>query len=167
MQLARLGELIEKVAEDIPELAKAYKKQTISGSDFITLTVDSSMIPWDKIDVGTDEREKAEQVAKALEGKQAIAALGLHDEFLILHVGTTLDALKTLGKGPLLLDKKELSLVRKADGKPVTSVSYVSGEFLKAISRPKQQIDSYADSPSFVAEGLALGVAEEIDLLLN
>ena len=145
IQLARVGECIEKAATEIPELAKAYKKQTISGSDFITLTGDSSMIPWDKIDAGADEPERIEQVAQALEGKQAIAALGLHEEFLILHVGATLDALKTLGKGPLLLNKKELSLVREVDDKPVTSVSYVSGEFLQAISRPKQQIDTYAE----------------------
>ena len=157
VQLGRLEELIEKAAEDIPELAKAYKKQTILGSDFVTLAGDSSMVPWDKIDVSGDDRKKIEQIAKALEGKQVIAALGLHDGFLILHVGATLDTLKALGKGPLLLDKKELSLVRKADEKPVTSVSYVSGEFLKAISRPKQQIDSYVELAKAVLPKAELG----------
>jgi hypothetical protein len=144
-QLARLAALIEKAAADIPELAKAYKKQTISGTDFITLTGESSMIPWDKIaaDADTDEREKVEQVAKALEGKQATAALGLHDEFLILHIGATLDDLEAWGTRPLLWDKEEMTIVRQADEKPVTSVSYVSGEFLRAISRPKEQLDSY------------------------
>ncbi len=146
-QLARLAALIEKAAADIPELAKAYEEQTFSGSDFITLTGDSAMIPWDKIaaDADADDREKMEEVAKALEGKQVTAALGMFGDFLILRIGATFEGLETLGTQPLLWDKEELSLVREADDKPVTSVSYVSGEFLRAISRPKEQIDSYVD----------------------
>ena len=143
-QLNRLEGLIQQGLQEQPELASAYKKQAIDGSQCLTITLDSSMIPWDEVDI--EDEQTLEKLKSALDGKQAVVALGLRDNYLMLQMGKSIQALQGFGEsGKKLIDNEKLAIVRKHDDKPVTGVAYVNGEFMRAIYQPKRQLDGFLE----------------------
>ena len=59
-QLARLKTVIEAQLVGMPDLKKRCRKTKISGHDYLTLSLDGSLIPWDEVPISDYEKEEGE-----------------------------------------------------------------------------------------------------------
>jgi hypothetical protein len=142
-QLARLQAVIEGALAAQPELKKRFRKTTIAGSEYLTLELDGSLIPWDKAPIAAFESKPGEfdKLVAHLKTLKLAVTIGLRGKHLLLAIGETNDHLKRLGAGPLLYDRAEFAPLRKNAGKPITSVSYISQQFARAAGDPTGQLD--------------------------
>jgi len=114
-----------------PELANWCKRTTIGEVEYTTLTLAGSMIPWDQVpldDARENELEKGDvdKLVSALKELKLVIALGVRDDYLLLSIGESTDALGRLGSGQRLIEREELKPLAAFADKPLTSISYVS-----------------------------------------
>lgn len=130
-QIARLQKILEAQLAVRPEWKKRLRNTKVSGRDFLTLSLDGSMIDWGDAPFKPFEKEDGEfqELIDHLKNLKLTLALGLRGDYLLLGVGETTAHLKALGTGKLLYDRPELAPLRKHAGKPITSVSYTSKRY--------------------------------------
>ena len=147
-QVNRLEAVLKQLIESrAPELKDRLKRESIGDASFLTLQLDGSLVPWAELlsEAELSEEQQQELIQK-LEKVKLTIGLGLRGDYLLLSTGESLDQIQSLGQGKLLADTKELAPLKNAEGKPVTAISYVSGEFLRLISSVDQQIDQMANT---------------------
>lgn len=131
---------------------------------FVEIVVTGNELPWSKWlrDADSDKEKRAVKAfEKALDEKKLQFTMGVHENQWLLTIGPELESLADLtsSDGKLLYDKDEMKRVRAVADKPITGVSYVSHEFMQAVSRPGESIDNLA---SMAQAGLdASDLAEE------
>jgi hypothetical protein len=125
---------LEKLLSDLegmapPQLKGALKRTKVGDSNFLTLNLDGSMVPWDDLPL-KDLEDKAgefDDVVKHLKGVKLTVSLGVREGYLLLAVtSTAADLLKFGGKGDKLIDRAEMKPLVKNAKKPITSISYAS-----------------------------------------
>ena len=146
-------EIIEAVLKQAlqgpaPEIAARLKRETIAGHPFLTLRLDGSMLPWEKlreeatdVDAGEFEKWKALVIDKTV-----VAALGVFDDFVILSVGDSTEHLEKLGRGPLLVDTPAFARLAKHADQRVASIGYAGGDFMKKANSPRRSLDDAAST---------------------
>ncbi len=145
-QLVRIEQLIRAVDRDDVPMDKIYKKAMIDGNEWITLTFDGSMIPWGELSENAGRAELVERFKEVLTGKKAVVALGLHENYLMLQIGKSLEALQGFGNtSGKLIDHEKMAIVRKHEDKPLTALAYVDGELLRTVYQPAVQLDQSID----------------------
>ncbi|MFT5523087.1 MAG: hypothetical protein ACI9HK_001031 [Pirellulaceae bacterium] len=150
-QLARLEELANLAAENVPELAGKFKRDKVGKADLLSLTLDGSMVPWDDQplqelkDAGVDQ-DVIDEIVKKLKKAKLVLSLGTFDDYILLSVAPNNDHLANFGKVKLLIDRPELKGLSHANGRPLTSISYISDALLKSSQSVDEQIDSTAKS---------------------
>ncbi|MCE5302381.1 MAG: hypothetical protein LLF97_04625 [Planctomycetaceae bacterium] len=110
-----------------------FKKTKIGDYDYLTLTLDGSMIPWEQgvagrlqsLEMKAGETQKVVERVKA--AKLAVA-LGLRGDYLVCSIGSSFECLEKLGQGKRLADLPELRPLEAFASKRLTSISYVSEE---------------------------------------
>ncbi len=142
-QLKRLEGIAQAVLAQQPALQSRFSRQQIGGSEYLTLQLDGTLVPWPLLQknvegVDPQEVQKAEQKLKAL---TLVVSIGVHDNYLLVSVGPDNKHLGTLGEGKLLYDRDELAPIRAAADKPITQVSFVSADFLKQVGSVDRQMD--------------------------
>src|SRR5262249_43926845 len=109
---------------------------------------DGKMIPWDRIPLRDAEEKEGEYdaIVKKLTGMKLSISVGVRDNYLLLAIGESLDALDRLGgRGPKLANRPEFKpLVRVAD-KRLCSIGYVSKSLIARVSTSPQDIDGMAE----------------------
>jgi hypothetical protein len=137
-QLKRLDDLVK--ALDIP--AQIVQTKQIGGKTFRVLQVSGAMLPWDRIPIGAFEEQAGDldKLVKRVKELKLTVALGLRDDFLLLSIGEGTAGIEALGKGAALAGVKELKPLAKFADKKLTSISYISKEFQKAVSPGKDDI---------------------------
>ena len=144
--LQMLEGLLGGLTEGIEELKGRFKKTKVGGHEYLTLTVDGAMVPWDEVPID-DLREveaqagDVDKVMARLKKLTVVVSLGLRDDYLLLAVGSSTDCLARLGKGTLLAGRDELKPLEKFAGKELTSISYVSRAMMAKLSTGKKDID--------------------------
>ena len=88
----------------MPELKDALKHQKVAGNEFLTLSLNGKMIPWDEIPVDMLKKYESEegQVDKLLDSIKKmtfVVAIGLRDDFLLVSMGSSTNVLQKLGQG--------------------------------------------------------------------
>ena len=156
-QLARLEALLaEQIEMQPPEWQGRLKRETIGETEFLTLRLDGSLIPWDQLKPAEGEGpdpKQMEEVKEAISKLQLVVSVGVRDGYLLVAIGPSSASLKTLGEGKLLRDRPELAPLRKHAAKPFTSVSYVSQKMMQSSNSLDRQIDSYV---AMAEQGLPL-----------
>jgi len=133
-QIDRLEKLAEGFFAAQPPFKGKFKKDA---NGVLTLSLEGSMLPWDDFPV-KDYEEKAgefDDLVKHLKKMTGTVSLGVHGDYLLLAVTSTVKDLEKLGKkGKKLADHPDLKLLAGHAKKPITSVNYTSKGFLKALT---------------------------------
>jgi hypothetical protein len=130
-QIKRLEKFLTDQANQFPPLKEGLKREKLAGGDFLTLTLDGSLVPWQRIPFKDFEQKEGEfdKLVKKLSELKLQICLGLRDGYLLFALGESTAVLKKLGGGQRLADRAELKpLARHAD-KRLTSISYASQAF--------------------------------------
>jgi hypothetical protein len=143
MKLEMFGNIL---LERSPKLKGRFQKTKIDQREYLTLKLDGSLVPWDKIP--TDELKKQgaaeddiQRVIDRLKKVNLVIALGVRDNYLVLSIGSSLDCLKKLGHGERLIDQPEFKPLEAFATKTLTSISYLSQETKEQINDQEQNLD--------------------------
>ncbi|MCC7087419.1 MAG: hypothetical protein IT427_20645 [Pirellulales bacterium] len=140
-QIDNLKELLDGQLEDHSDFEGRLSKKSVGGSEYLVLELDGSLIqvPWDEIEQEPGEYEK---LKSKLQNLKASICLGVRDNYVLLAIEPTVDALAKLGTGKKLAEVKEFQALAKFADKKLISVSYSSQQFIEALNNPTQQIDN-------------------------
>ncbi len=130
-QLRRLEILGGILANQVPNMKGRVKSVKVGDDSFLTVNLDGSMIPWDEIPLRDLEQKEGEfdGLVKKLKGLKLTVSLGVREDYLLLGVGSSVEAVAAVGgKGKRLTDVPELKpvLAAAAAGKRLTGIGYVS-----------------------------------------
>jgi hypothetical protein len=161
-QIKRLEDLLTGLIAMEPKLEGRLKRVKIGDGNFLTLSLDGELVPWDEIPWKDVEEAAGEfdGVIKSLKQLKMSISLGVRNGYLMLAVGSSTDGIKQLGgEGARLTSLPELKPLVAASGKRLTSMSYSSKELIARGQMSGQDIDSMT-----VVAGHALdaaGIPEE------
>ena len=146
-QLEQLHAMATIVLGSNPQLQGRYKMTDVDGHQFMTLSVDGEMIPWDEVHIENIpiERAKANKVLKRLRKLQLVVALGIRDDYLLLSIGSSTDCLARLGKETSLATRPEFAPLDKFAGERLTSINYVSKALNEQVATTKEDIDGLVE----------------------
>ena len=94
-ELDEVHSLLRNVLDEHrPEIAAHLQREQVASHEFLTLRLDGSMIPWEKIREEAEdiEEEQFDKIKDALSKKTLVVALGVVDEFVLLSVGESTDS---------------------------------------------------------------------------
>lgn len=141
-QLARLKALVEMQLAARPELKKRFKQARIAGSDYLTMKLDGSLVPWEQVPIKQYERKPGEfdKLLAHLKTMTLTVSIGVRENYVIVALGESTAHLKTIGRGELLYDRPELAPLRKQASKSITGVSYTSQQFARSFGQGAGQL---------------------------
>lgn len=146
-QLKRLEDLAKEATDNEPKLKGRIKREKIAGGDFLTLTLDGTLVPWEEVlaSLKDHEEKKGEHAAlvKKLSGLKQTIAIGVRKGYLLVSLGQTTAHLTKLGQGKKLTDRPELQPLAKHADKRLTGVAYLSKAFNTQISANKRDVDGW------------------------
>jgi hypothetical protein len=146
-QLDTLAGLLTFATMAVPQMANRFERTMVGESEFLTLTFDGEMVPWDEVDL-EDLREfetnegDADNVIAKLKALKLTVALGIRDNYLLLCFGESTDPIANLGKGDRLIDRPELKPVRDHADKRICGISYISDPMYDQLGSNEREIDS-------------------------
>jgi hypothetical protein len=147
-QLKRLEAVLDPLFEGQPLLKGRLKRVKVKGKDFLSLTFDGGMVPWNKIPIEDYEEKEGEfkDLVKKLKGLKVTVSLGVRDNYLLLSLGESLELVEKLGTGGQpLAGRPELKPLAKAADKPLLSVGYVSQALRRSTATSADDLDALAD----------------------
>jgi hypothetical protein len=127
-QLTRLENLLKGLEQQHPPLKGRVQRAKTAGGDFVSLTLDGSMVPWEKINLKQYETkpDEFEGLLTKLKRLKLTLGIGVRGNYLLIVVADSLEALSRMDGDKRLIDRPELKpLVAHAD-KRLTSINYVS-----------------------------------------
>jgi hypothetical protein len=151
-QIKRLEAVLTRAAKDSP-LKDRIKRVRVGDSEALTLSVDGSMIPVDKIpwDQIEEKEGQYENIRKRIKSLKLSVALLVKDSYLLLTVGPDTKVAERLSHGPALATRPELApLVKFADRKLI-AVGYASKALIASAATRPEDINSGVD---FLRNGL-------------
>jgi hypothetical protein len=132
--------------EQSPELSAHLQRDQIAGHEFLTLRLDGSMIPWEKLREETeeDDREELDKWREIVSKKTVAVALGVVDQFVLLSVGSSTDHLENFAEGNVLADHPSIERLEKHAGERIVSIAYVSEAFGTKLNSPQKTVEDLA-----------------------
>lgn len=134
-QIARLERELRNALAEQPDLVARLAHEQIGGQDFLTWKLDGSLIPWDALP--PDFAPAKDKISKMT----VSISLGVYSDYLLLSLGTDNSHLASLGKGPLLISRKELAPLKPHLKERVVAISYASEAFITKANNTSEQID--------------------------
>ncbi len=148
-QLRRVREMARTALAGVEQLEGRLAEGSFDDSQFMQLTLDSDMLPWDRAaDEGNFSEDQIESLADALQGKQLVVSMGMFRNFVLFVISGQKNPLALLDGDKLLVERDEFSRLRSKDGEDFTSIGYAAGEFMQQVSRPKEEIEHAAQMVS-------------------
>ena len=118
-QLKRLETLVQGELKQHPDLQAQFSREQIGGSEFLTLQLDGTLIPW-PAEVGEKvDPQLVQQLTQKINALKMVISLGLHDNYLLISIGADNKHLATLGQGSLLYDRDEMAAVHRRPTSPL------------------------------------------------
>jgi len=138
------------LAQQSPELAEALQHTEIDGRDYLVLTLEGSTVPWDEIPLDKFKDMElqpgsVDKIVNKLKSEKLVIALGLHDDWLVVSVGSSTDPLAKLGKGPGLVSRPEMAPLARFADRRLASIGYASREFIEAANGTERQLNDLID----------------------
>jgi hypothetical protein len=162
-ELDELHSMLRNVLDEHqPELAAHLQRDQIAGHEFLTMRLDGSMIPWEKIREQAEniDEEQFNSIRDAVSKKTLAVALGVVDEFVLLSVGPSTEHLEKIGQGETLANHPAIKRLEKHAAQKVVSLTYMSKALAESLGSPKQTLDDIATS---VEQGLVEAKVDEDD----
>ena len=137
--LAQLELLVSIVCDSNPKTRGHWKRTPLGKYEYLVLSLDGSMVPWDQVPVDDLRRYEtkpgdADKLIERLKKLTLTISLGLRDDYLLLAIGPSTAALAHLGEGPHLAGCPQLKPLEKFADKRLTSIGYVSAALNAQIS---------------------------------
>jgi len=131
-QLERLEKFAGAILEGVPPLKGKFKRAKAAGGHILALELDSSLIPWNDIDLKEleEKKDEFEDLIKHLKKLTLTISLGVKGDYLLLAITGSSKDLEKLGKGKSLAEREEMAPLTAHAGKPLTGIGYVSKELL-------------------------------------
>jgi hypothetical protein len=146
-QLIKLETIANIMLESNEKTKGHFKKTKVAGHECLVLQLDGSMIPWD--DVPTDEVKEAEakegdaqKVIDRVKEMKLAVAIGVRGNYLVVSIGSSLEALEKLEKGDRLIDRAELKPLANYADKRLLSIGYASEAINRQLGDQKKTIDA-------------------------
>ncbi len=129
-QLARLEKLINENIGLAPQLKDRFHRRTIGDGDYLTLSLNSEMLPWNEIPRKEFENKPGEfdKLFDKLKHLPLEVSLGVRSDYVLLSIGPTSEHLARLGAGPRLAERPEFASVAKFADKRLTSIEFSTKE---------------------------------------
>ena len=130
----------------VPELNGRFSRKTIGKCEYLVLSLDGKLIPWDKVpldDLREHEVEKGDvdKVVDKLKGLTLVLAMGLRDEYLIAATVDSTNVLAALGTGKPLGSRPEFKPLAASADKTLTTISYLSKDLASQAQASPQDLD--------------------------
>lgn len=170
-QMGRLEEFVRAQLGNLPpELASRFARGKVGEGDFMTVSLDGSLVPWQQIPMDDFEGEQRQQLERLIAKGQSLTAtisLGVIRDYLVFAIGESTESLKNMGTGNLLVNRREMTPLKKFLDRPVTSIGYVSEQFMAAIADQSRSIESSMSTlkltiDMFPAEDFPTEIREEM-----
>jgi hypothetical protein len=145
-EIANLEALAAVALATKPDLQRRLKKTTVDGHEYLALTLDGGMIPWDQ-GVTDGLRELAAEPADAdrliarLKAAKLVISIGLRGDYLLVAIGPSSEVLARLGHGRSLRARPEWAPLAKFADKPLVSLGYVSKAMQARMGYGKRDVD--------------------------
>jgi hypothetical protein len=144
-QLIKL-EMFGNMLEANEKMKGHFKKTKVGDTDYLVLSLDGEMIPWDEIpkdkfDALETEEGQIDKIVDKLKESKLVIAIGLRGNYLVASIGSTLECLEKLGQGKRLIDRDEFKPLAKFVDKRLVGIGYVSEDFNKQANNQASQID--------------------------
>ncbi len=164
-QLKRLEVLAKMVLRQVPSLKDRLTRVTIDQSEYLTLSLDGGLVPWQEIrwQDFEDEPDEFAPLAEKLKSLTLNLTLGVRGKYLLVSLGSSNDHLARLGKGEMLVDRPELKPLAAFAGRRLTGVGFYGRELRlpwaparrtsirSATPRPSWSANSTSPSPCRIA----------------
>ncbi len=149
-QLIKLETLGNILLEGNEKTKGHFKKTKVGDYEYLVLELNGGMVPWDQVPVDTMKEIEAEEgdaqkVIDRLKELKLVVALGIRENYLLVSIGSSLDALEGLGGSDRLIDRPEFKPLEKLADKRITSIGYVSKEMSVQINNQGDQIDDLVE----------------------
>jgi hypothetical protein len=146
-QIKRLEGLLTQLADQHPPFKGRVKRQQVAGAKALTVALDGSMVPWDKIPWDDLEEEKGEfQKLRARLPKLTLTAcLLVQGDYLLLAVGPSTATVEKFGRGPALASRPELKPLAKFADRPLIDIGYASQALAAAAATTGEDIEGLVE----------------------
>ncbi len=152
--LPRLEAALNKAMEKAPkELQGRLKREKIGDADAVVLSLDGSMVPWEKTKIEDleDEKDEFKPLVDKLKALKVKVTLAVKGEYVLLCMGSDNSAIAKFGQGPALATLPEFAPLAKFADKRLVSISYTSMKFAEAMGTSPKDL---ADMVKQAKEGL-------------
>ncbi|MGO8690384.1 MAG: hypothetical protein ACLQLG_12185 [Thermoguttaceae bacterium] len=165
-QLERLEKLVSAALEANPQLKMQLKKTEIGGVQYLTLTLDGGMIPWEEVQIDEFRQFEAnkgdvDKIVARLKEMTLTVAIGLRGDFLLVSLGSSTDVLGRFGQGKHLAERPELAPLAKFADKRLTHVGYLSKAMAVRVLGNKKDIDQLLEAANALLPLANLPAAEQ------
>jgi hypothetical protein len=138
---------LENILESFEQTRGHFKKTKLGDHDYLVLSLDGGMVPWDELPTEKFKEMEAEEgdaqkIIDRLKESKLVVAVGVRDNYLLVSIGPSLDCLEKLGKGQRLIDRAEFKPLEKFVDRRLTSVGYLSGALNRQANNQKKNIDN-------------------------
>ena len=133
-QLKRL-EVVAKMALRQSPIPDRFKREKVGDTEYLTLSLDGSLVPWDQVPWGDVEQEEGEfkELQESLQKMTLVVSLGVRENYLILSIDESTNHLAKLGQGPVLADTKEFAPLDAYRDRKLVGLGYLSDMFAKRV----------------------------------
>jgi hypothetical protein len=152
-----------------PQFAGRVVRQEVGDSQFLTVTVDGEMIPWDEVPLDDlrefeDNEGDVDKIVEKVNELNLVVALGVREGYLMVAVTDSVESLAKLGEGDSLLTRPELDVVKKHADKRLTGISYASEDFITRMAMSAEDLDGLLEIGDVALKELPLddGAKERI-----
>ncbi len=100
-QLKRLENLATAAFAQQPQLQKNFAREKIGNSEFLTLRLDGSLVPWPMITQNAQgiDPQQLQKLTQKLTALKLVISIGVRDNYLIVSLGDDNKHLAQLGQG--------------------------------------------------------------------
>jgi hypothetical protein len=166
--VGKLEGLLNLLTLAAPQMAGKIKRTTVAESEFLTISVDGGMVPWDEIrgqfESGDVRKEDVDKVVARLKKMTLVIALGLRKDYLLLEIGPTTELLARLGEGKSLASLPELEPVKKYADRRLAGIGYVSEKMSRQVLDSTRSVRVLAEAAERVLPQVKLGDDEKAQI---
>lgn len=124
---AALDTLFQNLPPDADPIVDAFDVVEEDGFYCLHMDFDSETLPWEELERDPQFEPFVDDLKDLLKDKTVSVSLGIKDNFLLFSIGPSLDHIRNLGQGNLLINHEKLTRLRDSmSGKTLTGVMYSS-----------------------------------------
>lgn len=167
MHLGKLEAILGfALASQDPKLAEALTHAKVGDNDYLVLTLEGSMVPWDEVPL---ERLKnmelqpgsVDKLVEKLKSEKLVIAMGMRGDYLLVSIGSSTEPLAKLNQGGGLAGRSEMAPLAQFADRPLVSLNYASKDFMAAANGTERQIDDLLDFVEQILPSLELTAEQQ------